>query len=93
MTLTSGDTLTKDIAGTIHKIINIDMRQVVLVEPHDGYNGMIFPAYLFKFLNGNKVKVFQDEIVDGRGFLEKVRDAAKRTNTNNLLSWEEFNAS
>ena len=93
MTLTSGDVIDKDISSILHKMINIDMKQIVLVEPIDGYNRMIFPAYLFKFLNGNKVKVFQDEIVDGSKFLDKIKNAAKRTQSDTLITWEEFYAS
>jgi len=93
MTTSSGCIVREDTTDILNKIINIDMKQKILVEPYDDYNGMIFPAYLFKFLNGNKIKVFQDEMVDGRGFLEKVRDAAERGASDSLMTWEEFYAS
>jgi hypothetical protein len=92
MNTSSGCIVRPETASQIHKITNIDMKQMILVKPYDGYNGMIFPAYLFKFLNGNKVKVFTDEMVDGRGFLEKVEAAAERSSANTLYSWEEFYA-
>lgn len=92
MTTTSGCVVKPNTATQLHKITNIDMKQMILVKPYDGFNGMIFPAYLFKFLNGNKVKVFQDEMVDGRGFLEKVESAADRTSADTLWSWEDFYA-
>jgi hypothetical protein len=93
LTTSSGEIIQKDIIDKLHKIINLDMRQIVMVEPYDNFNGLLFPAYLFKFLNGNNTKIFNDEMVDSRAFVEKVKEAEKRGNTKSILTWEEFNAS
>jgi hypothetical protein len=93
MTTTSGCTVKPDIVEKLHKILNKDMKQIILVEPYDDYNGMIFPAYLFKFLNGNENKIFRDEILDGRAFIDKVRAAEERGKTKHIMKSEEFNAS
>lgn len=92
MNTTSGCVVKPNTAAQIHKITNLDLKRMVLVEPYDGYNGMIFPAYLFKFLNGNKTKIFQDEMVDGRDFLEKIQAASERSSTKTIYTWEEFYA-
>lgn len=92
MCLSSGMNVPSDTLDKLHQAINVDMKQLILVEPTDGYNYMIFPAYLFKFLNGNKTKVFQDEIVDGRSFLDKVKAADERSQPSNIMKWEEFYA-
>ena len=93
MTTSSGHEVKSDTTQILHKMINMEMKQVVLIEPYDGFNGMIFPAYLFKFLNGNKVKLFQDEMIDSRAFLEKVKASAERTKAKTLYTSEEFYAS
>jgi hypothetical protein len=93
MCVSSGMNVPVDTLDKLHKLINKDMRQVVMVEPKDGFNNMIFPAYLFKFLNGNKTKIFQDEMIDGRLFLDKVKAADERSEGTNIIQWEEFNAS
>ena len=93
MCITSGMHVPADTLDKLHKLINKDMKQIVMVEPKDGFNNMIFPAYLFKFLNGNKTKIFQDEIIDSRSFLDKVKAADERSENTNIIQWEEFNAS
>ena len=60
-----------------------------MVEPTSGIDGLTFPAYLFKFLNGNKTKMFNDEMTDSRQFLEKVRDAEKRGGSKTIYEWHE----
>ena len=92
MTTSSGCEITNDVLDKLHKVVNLDMKQLMLIEPYDGFNGMIFPAFLFKFLNGNRDKIFSDEMVDGRAFLEKVKAAEERGGTNHILKWEDFNA-
>lgn len=93
MTATSGETIEPEILDKLNKIINIDMKQVVMIEPNDEFSGLVFQAYIFKFLNGNKIKLFKDETVDSRDFVEKVKDAEKRGGTKAVMTWEEFNAS
>jgi hypothetical protein len=89
MCLTSGSTVPPKAVDSLHNFINIEMRQIIMVEPTSGINGLTFPAYLFKFLNGNKTKMFNDEMTDSRQFLEKVRDAEKRGGTKTIYEWHE----
>ena len=89
----SGEKIDKDLILKIHKRINIDMKKLVVVQPYDDINGMIFQAALFKFLNGNKTKLYQDEVIDSRSFLEKVQAAAKNSGKETLITWSEFNES
>jgi hypothetical protein len=93
MTTSSGHKVRPDTTQKLHELLNVQMQQAVMIEPYDGFNGMIFPAYLFKFLNGNKTKIFEDEIMDGRAFLEKVQASAERTKAKTLYTSEEFYAS
>jgi hypothetical protein len=93
MTSVSGEIIDPNILSKLDKMINVDMRQVIMVEPSGDFSGLLFPAYLFKFLNGNKNKVFQDTIVGTGSFIEKIREAEERGETKTILSWEEFNAS
>ena len=69
------------------------MKKLVVVQPYDDINGMIFQAALFKFLNGNKTKLYQNEVIDSRSFLEKVQAAAKNSGKETLITWSEFNES
>lgn len=93
MTVSSDNTVDSGILSKLHKLINEDMRQVIMIEPYNDFEGLVFPAYLFKFLNGNKNKIFQDEIVDGNDFVTKIREAEERGGTKTIMTWEEFNAS
>ncbi len=93
MCVSSGTNVHSETLLKLHKAINIDMKQLIVVEPENGFDNMIFPAYLFKFLNGNKNKIFQDEIVDGRGFLDKIKAADERSESSHIMQWGEFNAS
>jgi len=90
---TSGESVPSDTLTKLHELTNIKMKQLVMVEPYDDFNGLIFPAFLFKFLNGNKAKLFSDENLDSRSFRQKVRAAEERGETKSILTWEEFNAS
>lgn len=92
MLTSSGERVAHDTLDKIHKLINIDMQQIVMIEPYDDFNGMIFPAYVFKFLNGNKTKIFNDEQAVSDSFINKMKEAEKRGETKCILSWEEFNA-
>jgi len=92
-TTTSGQVVPNDINDKLHNLINIDLKQISAVTPYNEFDGFIFPAYLFKFLNGNKTKIYQDAIMDHGTFLEKLITAQERSKTKTLYSWEEFNAS
>ena len=56
-------------------------------------NGLLFQTALFKFVNGNKMKLYQDEMVDSRSFLEKVEAASLDSDDETFISWSEFNES
>ncbi len=84
---TIGESIPKNLMSGINKIINEDMEILTVVEPYDGFNGMIFQTALFKFLNGNMSKVWGIEDVDSRPFLEKVKDME---DAESVMSWEEF---
>jgi hypothetical protein len=88
---TSGEPVARDLIKRVHNRVNIELKRLSLVEPYSGSDGMLFHTPLFKFLNGNKTKVFNDEYSDSRPFIEKVRDAASRSNEECLLTWEKFN--
>ena len=89
----AGESVPRDLIYRIHKRINIDMKRLVVIEPYSGVNGLLFQTALFKFVNGNKPKLFQDEVVDNRPFLEKVKEASADSDDQTLIDWSEFNAS
>ena len=67
------------------------MKQIVLVKPYDEKNnGLIFPAYLFKFLNGNKPKMFNDKVLDSDEFVTKIEKAQERTDVQAVFDWSIF---
>jgi len=90
---TSGEEVPHDLIDKLHKMINVHMKQIVMVESYNDFDGLMFPAFLFKFLNGNKSKVFQDESVLSGTFIEKMKQAQARTTNKTIYTWEEFNAS
>lgn len=86
---TCGEEIPESLIQTINRMINEDMKKITIVKPYDGFNGMIFQAALFKFLNGNKPKAWTVEEIDDRPFLEKAEELDK---ANSIMSWEEFYA-
>ena len=90
---TSGETVRKDTLDILHKRLNIELAQLMMVEPYDGFNGLMFPSFVFKFLNGNKTKIFQNEEASSLSFTDKLREADKRGDTKSIFTWEEFYAS
>ena len=88
---TSGERVPRDLIYKIHKRVNLDMKKLVVVKPYSGVNGLLFQSALFKFVNGNRPKLYQDEIIDNRPFLEKVKEAAKESDDQTLIDWSEFN--
>ena len=89
----SGASVDRDLIWKIHKRINIDMKKLVVVQPYQDMNGMIFQSALFKFVNGNRTKLYQDEMIDSRSFLEKVESAAENSGEETFITWSEFNES
>ena len=89
----SGENIPRDLICKIHKRINLDMKKLVVIKPYSGINGLLFQSALFKFVNGNKPKLYQDETIDNRPFLEKVKEAAKESEDQTFIDWSEFNES
>jgi hypothetical protein len=95
----SGKTVPKNTLETLHKRLNIDLLQIMMVEPYDNLDGLMFPSFVFKFLNGNKTKMFagNDEEEEPEycslSFIDKMKEAEKRGGTKSIFTWEEFNAS
>lgn len=78
----------------IHIRVNLQMKKLVVVKPYDDkHNGLLFQTSLFKFLNGNGVKVFQDASTDNRLFLDKIKEAAENSDKETFITWSEFNES
>ena len=86
----SGEKVPLDLLEKMHQRINIDMNILSVVKPYDDINGMIFQASLFKYLNGNKTKVYDDKKVDDRLFLDKVGDVSKFSAKGSVIEWGEF---
>ena len=67
------------------------MKRLSVVLPYDGINGLLFQCSLFKYVNGNGVKQWDENNMDHRPFLEKVKDLD--TNNNSILNWSDIDAS
>lgn len=89
----SGESVPRDLIRKIHNRVNIDMKKLMVVRPYGKVNGLLFQSALFKFVNGNKIKLYQDEIVDTRPFLEKIEAAATDSDGETLIDWSEFDES
>ena len=89
----SGESVPRNLIRKIHERINIDMKKLVVIKPYGEINGLLFQAALFKFVNGNKTKLYQDEVVDSRSFLEKIEHAALESDDETFITWSEFNES
>jgi hypothetical protein len=93
-TINSGETVDPSILKDIHEYVNVKMKKLTMVKPNgDMFSSMLFPAFLFKFLNGNGQKIFQDTTSTGGSFVEKMEEADKRSPSKTVITWEEFNAS
>jgi len=79
-----------DLLSKINKRINKDLKQLTVVKPYDDINGMIFQTPLFKFLNGNRTKVFDDGSTDNRLFLDKIADMSTTDDSRSVLEWDDF---
>lgn len=89
----SGHRIDHQLIEKAHRRINVDMKPLVVVQPYDDeLNGLLFQTALFKFLNGNKVKIFSDEKSLDQSFLNKVREVAANSDPETFITWEEFNA-
>ena len=89
----AGEDIPRDLLFKIDKWLNTDMKRLVVIKPYDDINGLVFQAALFKFLNGNKTKLYSDEVEDSRSFLEKVNHASIESDDHTFITWSEFNES
>lgn len=89
----SGENVSRDLILNIHKRVNVDMKKLVVVKPYGEINGLLFQTALFKFVNGNKTKLYKDEIADSRSFLEKIEHAAIDSDDETFITWSKFNES
>jgi hypothetical protein len=87
---TSGEPVDRNLLKDLHEHINIKMKKLSVVLPYEGINGLLFQTALFKYVNGNKTKIWDSENLDSRMFLEKVKDLDKSGNC--ILNWSEVNA-
>lgn len=91
-TTISGATVDPLLSEKLDKRLNVDLRRVALVKPHDGcWNGMLFQASLFKALRGNLSYVAEDTLErDSRNFIQRVEDMPCE-DPDLVSTWEEFN--
>lgn len=90
----AGENIDRQLIEKIDTRVNIKLKMLCVVLPYSGdLNGLLFQTALFKFLNGNSVKTFVDTVVDNRSFLDKVKDAARHSHKDTMITWGEFNES
>jgi len=87
---TSGENIDKNLLKDIHQHLNIKMKKLSVVMPYEGINGLLVQTALFKYLNGNKAKMWDEENIDSRLFLDKIKDMEE--NENCILDWSQVNA-
>ena len=88
---TSGESVDINLLKNIDNHINNQMKRLSVVLPYDGINGLLFQTSLFKYLNGNSPKQWDQDNMDDRPFLEKIKDLD--TNNNSILDWSNIDAS
>lgn len=86
---TSGELVDRNLLKDLHEHINVKLRKLSVVTPYEGINGLLFQTSLFKYLNGNKTKVWDAENTDSRMFLEKIKDLDKDGDC--ILEWSQVN--
>lgn len=86
---TSGELVDRNLLKDLDEHLNIKMKKLSVVLPYEGVNGLLFQTALFKYVNGNKTKIWDSETTDSRMFLEKIKDLDKSGNC--ILDWSEVN--
>ena len=68
------------------------MRRLILVKPYENWNGMIFQAAIYKFLDGNKMLIDPGTLEAVKiNFIEKVETlAAGLEDSGSVCEWEDF---
>ena len=80
----SGEAIDRSLIEKIHQRINIDMKRLVLVEPYEDVNGLLFQAAAFNFA--------QSTIEGEENFIEKLKKVPT-DDPDTIISWSEFNES
>jgi hypothetical protein len=86
---TSGEQVDRNLLKDLHEHINLKLKKLSIVLPYDDINGFLVQTSLFKYLNGNKTKVWDLENKDSRMFLDKAKDLDK--NGDCILEWSQVN--
>ena len=88
----SGEDVPPSLFSKINKKLNTDMKRLILVKPYENWNGMIFQAAIYKFLDGNKMLVDPEtrEAIE-INFLEKIEVLASGLeDSDSIYEWEDF---
>jgi len=86
---TSGEQVDRNLLKDLHEHLNLKLKKLSVVLPYDDINGFLVQTSLFKYLNGNKTKVWDLENKDSRMFLDKAKDLDK--NGDCILEWSQVN--
>jgi len=86
---TSGEAVSRSLLQDMHEHINIKMKRLSVVKPYEGINGLLFQTALFKYLNGNKTKIWDEDKKDSRLFLDKIKDLDAENDC--ILEWSDVN--
>lgn len=88
-TTTSGEMVDKNVLKDVHEHLNIKMKKLSVVSPYEGINGLMVQTSLFKYLNGNRTKIWSEDQKDSRLFLDKVKELDKTEDC--ILDWSQVN--
>ena len=80
----SGESIERTVMEKIHRRININMKRLVVVEPYEGTNGLIFQAAAFNFAK-------TDTDTEGT-FIDKLKKVPT-DDPDTIITWSEFNES
>lgn len=85
-----GEKIDEKLLENIHDRINLQMKRLVIVEPYEDLNGLIFQTAIYKFLDGNrklKHKETGEDIVIS--FMDKAK-SMKTEDPDTFITWEQF---
>lgn len=86
---TSGEDVHRNLLKDLHEHMNLKMGKLSVVVPYEGINGLLVQTSLFKYLNGNKTKIWSEKEKDSRLFLDKIKDLDKTQDC--ILDWSQVN--
>jgi len=85
----SGENVDRNLLKNLHEHLNLKLQRLSVVLPYSGINGLLVQTALFKFLNGNKTKIWDEDKKDSRLFLEKIKDLNEKEDC--ILEWSDIN--